>query len=119
MGEAVAYQSFPLVSGEYVQMEFTVRDNDNAVVDLTAGTGRFAAARTPSDTVLVLDSAASPANATVQVVDPLTGRVNVLITDEVTEPLIGDYYWELKWTDIAGREATVARGIMSFAANLI
>lgn len=119
MGEAVEYQSFPLVSGETAQLEFVVRDNAGAVVDLTGGSGRFAAARTPLDSTLTLDSDASPATAQVQVVNPLTGEVNVILTDEITDPLIGDYYWEFKWTDIAGREATVARGIMSFAANLI
>jgi len=119
MGEAVDYQSFPLVSGETTELEFTVTDNDNAVVDLTGGSGRFAAARTPLDASLVLDSAASPATATIQVVNPLAGTVNVILADTVTDDLSGDYYWEFKWTDILGREAIIARGIMSFADNLI
>ncbi len=119
MGQAPTYQSFPLMSGDEVQLEFTVTDNAGAVVDLTAGSGRFAVARTPIDATLVIDSDASPSTATISVVDPLTGRVDVIIADEQTESLLGDYYYEFKWTDIFGREAVVARGIMSFASNLI
>jgi hypothetical protein len=117
MGQAPAMQSFPLMSGDQQQFEFTVRDNDDAVVDVTGGSGRFAMARTERDTP-VIDSDASPATATVSIIDAVTGRVNVVITDENTEALIGDYYYELKWTDASGREAVVARGWASFAVNL-
>ena len=104
------------MSGDQVQLEFTVRDNDSAIVDLTGGSGRFAIARSPTDSP-VIDSDASPATATLNVT-PLTGRIDVIITDENTEALIGDYYYELKWTDVTGREAVVARGWISFADNL-
>lgn len=119
MGTAPAYQSFPVVSGEQLQLEFTVRDRNDVIVDLTAGSGRFAMARNPHSQNLVIDSDASPATASIVIVDPLLGRVNVIITDEISDPLTGDYYYELKWTDILGREATAARGIISFAQNLI
>lgn len=119
MAEAPAYQSFPIVSGDDVQLEFTVRDNDDAVVDLTGGSGRFAMARSVLSSSLVLDSDASPATATINIVDPLTGRVDVLIADTDTDALSGDYYYEFKWTDVLGREALIARGIMTFADNLL
>jgi hypothetical protein len=119
MTTAPDYQSFPLVSGDQVQLEFTVVDRNDAIVDLTAGSGRFALARSVYDSTLIIDSAASPATATINVVDPLQGRVDVIMTDEVTDALVGDYYWEFRWTDILGREAMAARGIMSFAENLI
>lgn len=105
------------MSGDQVQLEFTVTDNDGTAVDLTGGSGRFAMARTVSDTP-VIDSNASPETATVAVQVAADGTVNVTITDENTEALAGDYYWEFKWTDGTGREAVVARGIMSFDVNL-
>lgn len=110
-------QSFPVMSGEQLQLELTITDNAGSVVDLTGGSGRFALARTWADSP-VIDSAASPATASISVVTPLAGRVNVVITDENTEALIGDYYYEFKWTDSSGREAITNRGWISFAGNL-
>ncbi len=40
------------------------------------------------------------------------------ITDENTEALLGDYYFECKITDSSSQEAVVARGWISFAENL-
>jgi hypothetical protein len=110
-------QSFPLISGEDVILDITVRDNDDAIVNLTGGTVRFAAARTPTGTP-VIDSAASPATATAVVQDGPNGLVRVTITDTNTDPLSGDYYYEIKVTDVGGLEAVVTRGWMSFADNL-
>jgi hypothetical protein len=118
MAEAPGYQSFPVISGDQMQLELTVRDNANAVVDLTGGSGRFAMARNPRGTIII-DSDASPANATITVVDAANGRVDVTVTDENTEALVGDYYWAMKWTDNTGREALIAHGYISFEANLI
>lgn len=117
MAQAPEMQSFPLMSGDQVQLEFTVTDNDSAAVDLTGGSGRFAMARSPSATV-VIDSDASPQTATVTVISAVAGTVNVVITDTNTEALIGDYYYEFKWTDSSGKEAVVARGWMSYEKNL-
>jgi len=117
MAEAPALKHLTLMSGDQHQLEYTVTDNDGAAVDLTGGTGRFAIARSPSGTV-VIDSDASPQTATVTVVSAVAGTVNVIITDTNTEALIGDYYYEFKWTDSTGREAVIARGWMTFARNL-
>ncbi len=111
-------QSFPVMSGDQLHLEFTVRDNDDALVNLTGGTGLFAIARNPN-AARVIDSSASPASATITVVDPVNGRVDVTIVDENTDDLYGDYYYEFKWTDSFGREAVIARGWMSFADNLL
>ena len=110
-------QSFPLMSGTQHQLEFTVTDNDGAAVNLTGGSGRFAMARSISDTPAI-DSNASPQTATITVTDAANGLVNVVITDENMDALVGDYYWEFKWTDSSGREAVIARGVISVDENL-
>lgn len=115
---APTFQSFPVMSGDQVQLNFTITDNDDAVVNLTGGTGRFALARTPTSTPDI-DSNASPQTATITVTDAVNGAVNVVITDENTEALTGDYYYEFKWTDASGREAVVARGVITFEVNLL
>lgn len=119
MSEAPVFQSFPIMSGEDVQLEFTVTDNDGLVVNLTGGNGRFAAARNPNSATLVIDSDASPATATVAVQNAPNGLVNVSIADTVTDALHGDYYWEFKWTDVTANECVVARGWLTIQTNLI
>lgn len=109
-------QSFPAMSGDQLSLPITVRDNNDAIVDLTGGAAVFKMARTP-DSVPTIDSTASPATATA-VLTPLSGLITVTITDENTEALRGDYYYECKFTDVSGREAVVARGWISFADNL-
>lgn len=105
------------MSGDELVLPITIRDNDGALVNITGAIGRFALARSPSSPV-VIDSEASPATAAVVFTDPANGLVTVTITDENTEVLFGDYYYECKITDSAGREAVVARGWISFAENL-
>lgn len=117
MGQAVAMQSFPLMSGEDVVLDITVRDNAGDILNITGATVRFAAARTPTGNPIV-DSSASPATATAVVQDGPNGLVRVTITDTNTDPLSGDYYYEVKVTDVGGLEAVVTRGWMSFADNL-
>ncbi len=119
MGQAPAFQSFPAMSGDQLVLPITVKDNAGAIVSLAGATGRFALARSPT-AAPVIDSAASPATATVVIdtASPATGLVTVTITDENTEALLGDYYFECKITDSGGREAVVARGWISFAENL-
>lgn len=111
-------QSFPAMSGDQLVLPITVRDNADALVDLTGASARFAMARNERATVLDIDSAASPATATAVLTDAVNGLVTVTITDENTEALAGDYYYECKVTDTTGREAVVARGWISFAVNL-
>lgn len=110
-------QSFPAMSGDQLVLPITVVDNDDAAVDLTGGSGRFAMARGPGKTP-VIDSAASPATATVVLTTPGSGLLTVTITDENTEALIGDYYYEVKFTDSGGNEGVTTRGWISFAENL-
>ena len=106
------------MSGDELVLPITVRDNDDAIVNLSGASARFAMARKPSSTTTDIDSAASPATATVIFTDAANGLLTVTITDENTEALEGDYYYECKVTDNTGREAVTNRGWISFAVNL-
>ncbi len=105
------------MSGDQLSLPITVKDNADVIVNLTGFTGRFALAR-DVDKAILIDSAASPATATVVFTDAVNGLVTVTITDDNTEALLGDYYYECKLTDSSSREAIVARGWISFAENL-
>jgi hypothetical protein len=117
MAEAPVFQSFEIMSGGQHSLNFTVTDKNKAAVDLAGGSARFAMARSPNDTP-VIDSDASPQTAQIAITDAPNGLLSVIITDENTEALEGDYYFELGWTDSGGRKAPVARGWVSVAPNL-
>ena len=110
-------QSFPVQSGSALELPITVTDRNDAIVDLTGASVRFMMARKPGRT-LVLDSDASPALVTAEITTPLAGLLTVTITDENTEPLIGDYYYEVVVTDAFGNASPVTRGWITFVANL-
>ncbi len=111
-------QSFPAMSGDELVLPITVRDNDDVIVNLSGASARFAMARKPNATTIDIDSTASPPTAGVIFTDAANGLVTVTITDENTEVLEGDFYYELKVTDNTGREAVTNRGWISFAVNL-
>ena len=117
MGQAPELQSFPVMSGDQVSLPITVVDNDDAIVNLSGGAAVFKMARRPQSNP-VIDSTESPATATAVLTTPESGLITVTIADENTESLIGDYYYECKFTDVSGREAVVARGWMTFEPNL-
>ena len=117
MGQAPALQSFPVMSGDQLSLPITVVDNDDAVVNLSGGAAVFKMARRPQSDA-VIDSTASPATATAVLTTPASGLITVTITDENTEALNGDYYYECRFTDISDREAVVARGWITFEPNL-
>lgn len=102
------------MSGDYVSLPVTVRDNDDALVDLSGMTGVFKMARRANSTAVI----ESPTNATVTFTDASNGLVTVTIDDADTEALKGDYYYELKITDGSGREVVVARGWITALENL-
>ena len=111
-------QSFPAMSGDELVLPITVRDNAGDIVNLSGASARFAMARKPRATIIDIDTAASPATASVIFTDAVNGLLTVTITDENTEVLEGDFYYECKVTDSSGREAVTNRGWISFAVNL-
>lgn len=115
---AIPFQSFSIVRGQNKDLRFTVTDNDDAVVDLSGASARFAMTRNPKSSSKVLDSDASPQTATIDLTDALTGIVVVSIDDAVTDTLSGDYYYELKVTSGAGIEVVVARGWISYELSI-
>lgn len=120
MVEAVSMNSFAVVSGTHIVLQFSVVDDDGNAVSLSGGSGRFAMARkASSSSTLAVDTAASPQTATLTVTDAGNGLLEVAITDEVTDTLSGDYYYELQWTDSTGRSMPTARGYISFEDNLL
>lgn len=118
MSQLLVPQSWVAQSGDTIRLPITVKDNAGVIVDLTGATVRFAIARGP-DQSPDIDSAASPPTATAVIDAPATdGKITVTISDENTEPLLGDYYYECKVEDALGNESVVVRGYGTFTENL-
>ncbi len=112
MSQAVAYNSFPVVAGQDIDLNLTIQDSAGTTVDLTGATLRFVLT-TPNNNGIVLDSDSSPQGATYAITSAADGEVTVSITDENMDGLLGDYYYEVKVTDSAGDEGVTNRGIIT------
>lgn len=117
MTEAVAYNSFPISAGADIDLDLSIIDSADAAVDLTNATLRFLATETNSGTA-VLDSASSPQTATITVTDATGGLATVSLADDDTASLLGDYYYEVKVTDVTGIESVTNRGIITVEASV-
>ena len=112
---AIDYQSFTLQQGQNVELAIAVVDNDGVAVDLTGASARFALARNADATPLI-DS--DGATATITFNDAANGLLSVYIDDTVTDDFYGDYYYEVKVTDISTNETIVTRGWITVEAAL-
>ena len=114
---AVNYQSFQLQQGQNVELQITITDTNGDAVDLTGASIRFAMARSPSSAAVV-DNTASPQTATHVITDATGGLLSIYIDDVIMDDLLGDYYYEVKVTDVSLNEAIVTRGYMTVLAAL-
>ena len=114
-----AYNSFPLSAGQDVDFVITVVDQNAAAVDLTGASIRFKMTY-PNDKqgTALADTTDSPQTATYTITDAVNGVVTVSLADTVTDPLLGDYYYEMKVTDSAGDEGITNRGIITFEESV-
>ena len=110
-------QDFELVSGNDKNLNFSVLDQDDVVVDLTGATIAWSMSRTnksKSELITLL----SPADITIT--DPVNGKFTVTIKDTDSEALQGgDYYHEARVTSTAGLKTTVAYGTVELLDNII
>ena len=107
---------FTMFQGDTKTLEFTVKDGDGAVVDLTGATSiRWNLARRVSSAAIItkdLDSG-------ITVIDAANGRFDVSLTSADTENLSGRYYHEAEVIDASGDVATVETGATTINPALI
>lgn len=110
MTTEVAFQSFGVQAGQDIDLQFTVRDKNAAIVDLTGFLSfRFVMSRGPQGSAIV--------DKTGTISDAPNGIVDVALSDTETDAFTGDYYYELKGADAGNNESVSARGYMSFSPS--
>lgn len=107
--------SFSYVAGTDITLEFTVTDEDDEAANIAGATPRFAVARAGEEAVLSTEDETAVAAVT----SAATGVFQVSIDAADTVDLIGTYRFQADIEDASGDIATVARGFMTFRANLL
>lgn len=110
--------SLSYMSGDAITLEFAVTDEDGDAANITATTARFVVSRTLTADP-VISTEASPATAVATITNAAGGIFQVAIDGDDTEDLSGTYLFETELEDASGDKATVARGYLTFKANLI
>ena len=108
-------QDFEMRKGDTKILEFTVKDSDGTVVDITGSTSKWEAARggRTATTKNIAKSGISPS-------DPTNGKFQVTIDPADTSSLAaGKYFHEAELTDSSSRVITVAEGQMTLVEDLV
>ncbi len=113
---------FQMHSGNSRVLEFTIRDEDDAVIDIASAAIRWELAKadskvllpTPKGSVLVAKAVASG----ITITDGPNGRCDVQIDEADTEALKGDHYHELRVV-LAGETSTASFGKVEILLNLV
>lgn len=113
---AAERQNIEFHAGDDKRLEITVRDEDDAVVDLTGiESAKWSLAKTATATPHVTHSLT---DGNITVVDAAAGLIYVAIDAADTEGLRGYYYHEAEITDAAGKVGTIVYGVANILPAL-
>jgi hypothetical protein len=114
VGRKVVSRTFSFIAGNSVMLEFTVTNEAGQAVDITGDTIRFVVARGGEVAISTEDG-----NASIDTSQTASGKFFVTVSDEDTAALKGTYLYQAEIEDTAGNKATVAKGPVTFSANLL
>lgn len=104
-----------LTAGDTVQINFTVKDRNGDVKDITAISARWALADDRGGSKVLEKSTTDG----IQVTDAANGELQIELLPSETDGFSGSYYHELEITDSDGRVSTVATGTLWFSASTV
>lgn len=108
-------QNFEIHSGDSKTLKFTIRDQNDAIKDITGATATWAAAKRKTSSTLISKTSGSG----ITITDATNGLLEVELDPADTEALKGDYYHELQLVDNQSRKSTAAYGTMTVRIDLI
>ena len=110
-------QDFELVSGNDKDLNFTHKDQDGNIVDLTGATISWALSDNEKSKSRIIFYT-NPTNITIT--DATAGKYRVSILSADTEPLTAkDYYHEVRITSSGGKIHTAVIGTVTVRRNII
>ena len=112
----VASVSFKYVAGADVDLEFTVTDEDDAVVNLSGASVEFIARRDLADDPAL---STSDSTATASFTDQANGVFVVSLSSANTAELSGTYRFQALVQDSFDNVHVVARGYITFVPSLL
>lgn len=102
-------QDFEMRQGDFRNLDFTIKDKDGTVVNVTGFTGEWMLARSREDTSPLLTKSPS-------VEDGVNGIMRVTMDPSDTlspSALRGEFYQELELSNPSGNPSVVAEGIIT------
>lgn len=92
-----------VTQGDDVTLQFTINDTDtgSSHPDFTGAAARFR--------LFPVGHGTSDLEVDATVVDAVTGRIDVALTDAQTADLSGEYHWQLRWA-IGTAYSTICEG---------
>ncbi len=98
---------FTIVSGDTLELEFDVTDQDGQDVPLIGITVQFAVSRSLDNEMVI-----APEDVALSILDADNGRFRVKAAPVLTEDLNGQHRFQARLTDAAGDRQTVALGTL-------
>lgn len=105
--------NFDMFSGNTKVIKVVVRDQDDAIVDLSGATATFVLMRAPGQSAIISKTVGSG----IVITDAVNGLLEITIDPADTEPLRGAHSHELEITDAGGRKSTVLFGTITIMVN--
>lgn len=108
---------FTMFKGDTKVLEVTVKDQDDAVVDISGTLIKWQLAKKSKDTTALISK--STVDGSITIVDGPNGRFNVLLEPEDTEELPAKAYYHEAEVNDGGLISTVMTGTATLVETLI
>jgi hypothetical protein len=116
---ALTSQNDEFYSGDRRSLNFTVKDGNDAVIDITGATFLWTCRRSVLSADAEISKVSGESPSEIDIVDAANGRVDVEIDPVDTAAISGDFYHELQMTDAQGNPTTVAFGTLTINQDAI
>ena len=110
--------NFTMHSGDSKNIIVTVKDENDAVVDITGATVDWQMARSQNSATPDLVKSTTGGNG-ITLTDPVNGVFTVALDATDSDDFIGAYYHEAQVTDAGGKISTVIIGTITVLTDLI
>jgi hypothetical protein len=113
-------QNFRIWTGNDLDVQFNVTDDNSSALNLTGVTARWAAAKDPYSTANSIYKTSTAGTSEIQFTNSTGGVLKVKLNESDTNALLeGVYYHELEIQDSTGQPFTVAIGHMTLEKSKI
>lgn len=108
-------QNFEMHSGDTKDIEVSVLDELDAVVNITGATAVFILSNNPYSAAIITKSSGSG----IVITDGVAGLLTITLDPADTAALAGAFYYEVELTDASSRVSTIVVGQINIRADVV